>query len=83
MSTQTDTPTLVVASFQQKGDDTYLMARTSEGVDLAFKVDTMAVAVMALTIDSCLLAHKARMEAEMGQAPQPPAAPDTTEGLEG
>lgn len=83
MSTQTDIPTLAVASFERRDGETILRARTKDGVDVTFKVDVMALAIMGITIDGALQAERDLMRAQMGEAPKPPAAPDSPEGLEG
>lgn len=83
MSTETDMPTLAVASFDRRDGQSYLRARTSEGVDMVFKVDTMALAIMGLTIDAVMAAERDALR-ERGQINETrPVAPDSPEGLEG
>ena len=82
MSTQTDTPRIVVASFEVRGDKILLRADTEEHVELKFEVDALALAIMSITMAPALQWAKAQMERE-NPKPQPPAAPDSPEGLEG
>lgn len=76
-------PTLAVASFDRRDGQSYLRARTTEGVDMVFKVDTMALAIMGLTIDPVMAAERDLLRQQGHDAPTPPAAPDSPEALEG
>lgn len=83
MGTQTDTPKIVVASFEVRDDKVYLRADTEERVELNFQVDVLALAIMSLTMAPALQWAKSKMEERQGPSPTPPAAPDSPEGLEG
>lgn len=76
-------PTLAVASFDRRDGQSYLRARTTEGVDMVFKVDTMALAIMGLTIDPVMAAERDLLRQQGHASSTPPAAPDSPEGLEG
>lgn len=82
MSTQTDTPEIMVAAFEWREDGTYMTGRTKDGLEVVFKVHPMALGLLAITAQPALKEELARAEREH-PAPQPPAAPDTPEGLEG
>jgi hypothetical protein len=83
VSTSTDTPTLAIGSFDVRDDKVHLRAKTTEGLDVEFLVDPMALAIMSLTMDGALRFALAKAR-EQGQAgPTPPVAPDSPEGLEG
>lgn len=84
MSTQTDTPHLVVASFDRRNNKTYMRARTSDGIDLTFEVGSMALGLLGITIDGVLREERDYLKSQLpGEGPTPPAAPDSPEGLEG
>lgn len=81
MSTETH-PKIMSAVFTDTGEGTVLDAMTEDGVTLKFEMHPMALALLALTAQPALKAEKDRLDAHK-DAPQPPAVPDTTEGLEG
>jgi hypothetical protein len=83
MSTETDTPTIMVASLEYRDGKTYLRAETKERVTLEFVVHPMALAIMSLTMTSALTSERDKLRREQGDGPTPPAAPDSPEGLEG
>jgi hypothetical protein len=83
VSTETDTPRIVVGSFMVKEDGVYLRAKTADAVEIVFKVDPIALAIMSLTMDTALRYSLDKMKDEGLGSPLPPVAPDSPEGLEG
>lgn len=83
MSTETDTPRIIVASFEHRDGKTYLRADTQDRVQLVFEVDVMALAIMSLTMGPAMVAEKAILKEKHPEQFQTPVAPDSPEGLEG
>lgn len=83
MSTQTDTPRIIVASFEHRDGKTFLRADTQDRVELLFEVDVMALAIMSLTMGPAMVAEKELLKKQHPEQFEKPTAPDSPEGLEG